>query len=295
MRGIILAGGSGTRLYPLTKVITKQLLPIYDKPMVYYPISVLLLAGIRDILIISTPEDTPRFQDLLGGGSQWGVHFSYAVQPKPEGLAQAFLIGERFIGDSAVCLILGDNIFYGQGLSKKLMDAVELEEGAVIFSYRVNQPQRYGVLSFDAEDNVTAVTEKPEKPQSRWAVTGLYFYDNKVVEIAKSLEPSARGELEITDVNSRYLSLGQLRVEKLGRGTAWLDAGTYDSLLQAANYIQVIEQRQGLKVSCPEEIAYRKGFISSEQLLKLAQPLMKDSYGNYLVELLKQDSVSHEI
>ncbi len=286
-KGIILAGGSGTRLHPLTHVASKQLLPVYDKPMIYYPLSVLMLAGIRDVLIITTPHDAPQFRHLLGDGSQWGMAISYREQPKPEGLAQAFIIGRDFVGHDPSCLILGDNIFYGHGLPEKLREATKIQDGATVFGYWVNDPERYGVAEFDKQGEVVSLVEKPKDPKSNWAVTGLYFYDNQVIDMARDLKPGARGELEITDINRLYLEKRQLRVEKLGRGTAWLDTGTHDSLLQAANFIQTIEERQGLKISCPEEIAWTQGWITSEELAAQAEPLRKSNYGEYLLRLLK--------
>lgn len=291
MKGIVLAGGSGTRLYPITKGVSKQLLPIYDKPMIYYPISVLMLAGIRDILIISTPTDLPNFKKLLGDGSNFGVRLSYKEQPSPDGLAQAFIIGEEFIGDDDVCLVLGDNIFHGQGLTQMLKSAranVENEKKSTVFGYYVNDPERYGVAEFDDQGNVISVEEKPENPKSNYAVVGLYFYTNDVIDIAKGIKPSARGELEITSVNEAYLNRGDLRVELMGRGYAWLDTGTHDSLLEASSFIQTIEKRQGLKVACLEEIAYEEGFITAERVLELAQPLAKNGYGQYLIKRVSQ-------
>ena len=290
MKGIILAGGKGTRLYPLTIAISKQILPVYDKPMVYYPLSMLMLAGIREILIISTPDALPGFKQLLGDGSQWGLQFDYAEQPEPRGLADAFLVGREFIGDSSVCLMLGDNILYGQGMATLLQECARLDEGAIIFGYKVNDPQRYGIVEFDSEGRVLSLEEKPDKPRSSFAVPGIYFYDNQVVGIAENLEPSPRGEIEITDLNRVYLERGQLKARMFSRGVAWLDAGTHESLLQASTFIEAIQQRQGLMISCPEEIAYRMGYITLEQLCDLGNSLRGNSYGDYILEIARQEN-----
>lgn len=291
MKGIVLAGGSGTRLYPITKSISKQIIPVYDKPMIYYPVSILLLAGIKEILIISTPQDIHLYQNLLGDGSSLGVRFEYAIQPSPDGLAQAFLIGEDFIGDDSVCMVLGDNIFYGYNLSNMLRQAASLQDGAIVFGYYVNDPERYGVAEFDQNGKVLSLEEKPTNPKSNYAVTGLYFYSNDVVKKAKSLKPSARGELEITDLNKLYLAEGRLNVQLMGRGVAWLDTGTHDSLLEASNFIATIQNRQGLQVACLEEIAYNYGYINREQLLKLAEPLKKNFYGQYLIKIADEPNI----
>lgn len=290
MKGIILAGGSGTRLHPLTRVVSKQLLPVYDKPMIYYPLSVLMMAKIREILIISTPRDLPLFEDLLGDGSNWGLELSYAEQPSPDGLAQAFIIGRDFVGDDNVCLILGDNLFFGHGLISKVQEAAQLEQGGIVFAYSVSNPESYGVINFDDQGRPVEIEEKPKNPRSKYAVTGLYFYDNQVLDIAAGLKPSARGELEITDVNRAYLEKGQLQVMTMGRGIAWLDTGSHQTLMQAGQFIHIVEQRQGLKIACPEEIAYRMGFIDQAKLRLLAEPLLNSGYGRYLMDILSQEA-----